>query len=229
MKKSSLYLILTGLICIVTTGLMRDQIASKVRQVTWLLVAQEGGLRDESEAEAWNARANDYIEGKDAQSALFCFQAAVEFDGQQAKYYRDLANAMIVFRTDAKKVFKIDDRKLCDRVSELFENALRLSPDNFELACDYADTFYLMKPARVAGARHAWEIARSIAGNDYDRETVEMHLARLDIDEHKYDSAGERLLLVMHDDNQGMREVIFRRLVRERVEFNKRAQLSKNI
>ena len=56
---------------------------------------------------------------------------------------------------------------------------MQLDPDNFNLASDYAETYYGIRPFRTNDALVAWTNALNIAHNDVEREGVFMHLARL--------------------------------------------------
>ncbi len=55
---------------------------------------------------------------------------------------------------------------------------MTLTPKDFKLATDYAQTFYGIQPPRVKDAMQAWNDAMKIAGDDAEREGVRIHLAR---------------------------------------------------
>src|SRR5208337_1046367 len=75
--------------------------------------------------------------------------------------------------------FGINEQQVFDKALALYQKAMKLDPDNFPLATDYAQSYYGIKPLRTNDALMAWTNALQIAHDDNEREGVFIHLARI--------------------------------------------------
>ncbi|MFA6543469.1 MAG: hypothetical protein WCS99_03535 [Limisphaerales bacterium] len=216
-------LIVTGVVAIAAVAAHLAELRTDLRQIIGVMTATESGGLDAAEAEAWNSRAHDQLQAMNCKSALTFFEAATQCGVQRAEYYQDLANCMLIYRRDASEVFHLTENQVFDRVETLFKFAIQLNPDDFELSCDFASSFYMMHPARWVHARHAWEIAGKSAKSVLNHEFVNLNLARLDIKQGKFDDASARLQLVKSAKNQDAHDMLFQMLVRERSKWKARA------
>lgn len=216
-------LIMAGVVAIAAVATHRVELRRDLRQIIGIMTGSDTSVLDAEEAEAWNSRAHGCLQSMNCKTALTCFEAAIQSGGQRSEYYQDLANCMLVYRRDASEVFHLTENQVFDRVETLFKFAIQLNPDDFELSCDFASSFYMMRPARWVHARHAWEIAGKSAKSDLNHEFVNLNLARLDIKQGKFDDASARLQLVKSARNQDSHDMLFQMLVRERSKWKARA------
>ena len=95
--------------------------------------------------------------------------------------------------------YKIDEKEVFDRSLNLYRKALKLDPKNFPLATDYAQSYYGIKPLRTEEALTAWNEALKIANDDFEREGVYIHLARVELNSGLFDQARNHLNLVTNE------------------------------
>lgn len=209
-------LTVTGACLIGFTAMTRDRILPVARQYTRILASGDACLYDEAEARAWHRRGHEYLHTRNVDGVFECFRNALEFDGAQSAYHQDFGNFLILYRKDACRLVDTDESSVISLALRELKQAVELKPDDFQLAKDYATTFGLLPPRWSAEARLAWQEAKQKAGTDFDCEYVELNLARLDIIQRRFSDAEERLRKVILETNQSMREILYRRLVRER-------------
>ncbi len=70
---------------------------------------------------------------------------------------------------------------------------MKLAPDDFPLATDYAQSYYGIRPLRTNDALMAWTNALNIARDEVEREGVYIHLARIKISIGQYAEARAQL------------------------------------
>ena len=76
-----------------------------------------------------------------------------------------------------------------DKALALYQQAMKLDPENFPLATDYAQSYYGIRPLRTNDALVAWTNALNIARDDVEREGVYLHLARIKTSIGQYDES----------------------------------------
>jgi tetratricopeptide (TPR) repeat protein len=128
---------------------------------------------------AWNNLANYYGENGSLTNAFADYARAIELDPSEPVYYQNLATTVYLFRKDAREFYGINEQQVFDKALELYRKAIRLDPDNFSLATDYAESYYGIRPLRANDALVAWTNALNTAHNDTEREGVLIHLARV--------------------------------------------------
>jgi tetratricopeptide (TPR) repeat protein len=128
---------------------------------------------------AWNNLANYYGEFSPVTNAFAYYAKAIELDPNEPVYYQNFATTVYLFRKDAREFYSINEQQVFDKALGLYLKAMKLDPDNFPLATDYAQSYYGIKPLRTNDALVAWTNTLAIAHNDLEREGVYLHLARI--------------------------------------------------
>jgi tetratricopeptide (TPR) repeat protein len=128
---------------------------------------------------AWNNLANYYGEHGPVTNAFAYYAEAIELNPNEPVYYQNLATTVYLFRKDAREFYGLGEQQVFDKALELYRKAMRLSPDDFPLATDYAMSYYGIRPLRTNDALVAWTNALQIAHDDNEREGVYIHLARI--------------------------------------------------
>lgn len=141
----------------------------------------------------WNQLANHYTHDGPIKKAFEYYAKAIELDPNEPLYYRNLGNSVFLFRKDAKEYYSIDEQAVFNKALDLLQHALKLDPNNFELATDVAKTYYGIRPVRTDEALGAWTNALLIAGSDVEREGVYIHLARFKLNADRFAEAHQHL------------------------------------
>jgi tetratricopeptide (TPR) repeat protein len=134
---------------------------------------------DPQNSAVWNNLANYYGEHGPITNAFAFYTKAIELNPLQSVYYHNFGTTVYLFRKDAMEFFKITEPQVFDKAFNLYSNALKLDPENFPLASDIAQTYYGIKPLRIADALHAWTNAFALARDEIEREGVQLHFARV--------------------------------------------------
>ncbi len=142
---------------------------------------------------AWNNLANYYGENGPTTNAFADYARAIELDPTEPVYYQNLATTVYLYRKDAREFFGLNEQQVFDKALELYRKAVQLDPDNFDLATDYAESYYGIRPLRTNDALVAWTNALHTAHNDVEREGVFIHLARIKVSAGRFDEARAQL------------------------------------
>jgi hypothetical protein len=70
---------------------------------------------------------------------------------------------------------------------------MKLDPENFILATDYAECFYGIRPLRLEEGLAAWNQCLTIARDEVERQGVYIHLARLQLALNHFDESQRAL------------------------------------
>lgn len=133
---------------------------------------------DPKDAAVWNNMANYYGHNSPVKKAFEFYEKAIELDPHEPVYLQNFATTVYLFRKDAAEHYHITEQQIFDKALDLYTQALKLSPTNFPLATDLAQSYYGIKPVRTADALRSWTNALAIAQDEIDREGVYLHLAR---------------------------------------------------
>jgi tetratricopeptide (TPR) repeat protein len=144
--------------------------------VVQLLKAHE---LDRTDPAVWNNLANYYGHRGPPKKAFEYYEKAIELNPREAVYYWNFATTVFLFRKDVKEYYHLTEPQVFDKAMGLYHKALELDPTNFVLATDLALSYYGMKPVPVEPALVAWTNALRIAGNEFERQSVAIHLARI--------------------------------------------------
>jgi tetratricopeptide (TPR) repeat protein len=142
---------------------------------------------------AWNNLANYYGEHGPLTNAFTDYSKAIKLNPAEPVYYQNFATTVYLFRKDAEQFYGINEQQVFDKALALYQKAVRLDPDNFPLATDYAQSYYGIKPLRTNDALIAWTNALQIAHDDIEREGVYIHLARIKMAVGRYAEARAQL------------------------------------
>jgi tetratricopeptide (TPR) repeat protein len=145
---------------------------------------------------AWNNLANYFGEHGPVTNAFADYAKAIELNPNEPVYYQNFATTVYLFRTDVKEFYGINEQQVFDKALALYQKAIKLDPDNFPLATDYAQSYYGIKPLRTNDALVAWTNALKTAHDDTEREGVFIHLARVKIAAGRFDEARAQLAAV---------------------------------
>jgi len=141
----------------------------------------------------WNQLANYFGEHGGLTNAFADYTEAIRLDPTEPVYYQNFATTVYLYRKDAREFYGIGEQQVFDKALGLYQQAMKLAPDNLVLATDYAESFYGIKPMRTNDALVAWTNCLNIAKDDNEREAVQIHLARVKISAGFYDEAQAQL------------------------------------
>lgn len=144
----------------------------------------------------WNNLANIYGHRGPINLAFEYYGKAIELDSHEPVYYQNLAATIYLFRTDAAKYYHLTEAQVFDKSLDLYRKAIKLDPNNFILYSDYAMSFYGIKPPRWPEGLQAWTDSLKIAHDDQERQGAYIHMARINIQLHRYDDARRNLDMV---------------------------------
>ncbi|MCL5097323.1 MAG: tetratricopeptide repeat protein [Candidatus Omnitrophica bacterium] len=161
---------------------------------------------------AWNNLANYYGHRGPVTNAFTYYQKAIELNPKEPVYYQNLATTTFLFRRDAMQFYNISEQQVFDRSLDLYRKALQLDPENFVLATDLAQTYYGIKPPRNEDALAAWKYALKVAGDDFQREGIYIHLARIELNSGQLAEARQHLDLVTNATYQVLKQRLLRNL-----------------
>jgi tetratricopeptide (TPR) repeat protein len=130
---------------------------------------------------AWNDLGNYFSENGPITNCFIYYAQAIDLNSNEPVYFENLATAVYLFRRDAMQYYGIGEPKVFDKSLALYQQAVRLDPDNFALMTDYAESYYGIRPLRTNDALMAWTNALKIAQDETEREAVYIHLARVKI------------------------------------------------
>jgi tetratricopeptide (TPR) repeat protein len=170
---------------------------------------------------AWNNLANYYGEQGPVTNAFAYYAKAIELNPNEPVYYQNLATSVYLFRQDAREFYGLNEQQVFDKALALYQKAMRLDPDNFPLATDYAMNYYGIRPLRTNDALVAWANTLKIAHNETEREGVYIHLARIKTSIGRFDEARAHLDAVTNSVYADMKQRLERNLAeRERAATN---------
>jgi Tfp pilus assembly protein PilF len=134
---------------------------------------------DPTNAIIYNNLAGRYSESGPANKAFEFFAKAIELNPREAAFYHNFGDSLYVLRKQAAAFYGITEQEVYGRSLLLYSNALRLDPQNYAFARDFAQTYYSLKPLPINDALQAWTNTFTIARQAADREDACVHLARV--------------------------------------------------
>ena len=157
---------------------------------------------------AWNDLANYYGENGPISNSFAYYAVAIDLNSNEPVYYENLATTVYLYRRDAMLFYDIPEPKVFDKALALYQQAVRLDPDNFALMTDYAESYYGIRPLRTNDALMAWTNALNIAHDDTEREAVYIHLARIKIAAGRFAEAQAQLDAVTNSQYDKLKELL---------------------
>ena len=182
-------------------------------------IKDEDGARDQYEKArqidpknpaAWNNLANYYGHNGPVTNAFAYYEKAIELNPTEPVYYQNFGTTVFLFRKDAMEFYKINEQQVFNKALELYSKALKLDPNNFELAQDVAQTYYGIRPPRFDDALKAWTNALHTAESDVEKEGVYIHIARIKASTGHFDEARQLLNSVTNDHYASLKKRVAR-------------------
>lgn len=173
---------------------------------------EDARAEDPTSPAPWNELAHTLAHNGRTLDAFACFEKSLALSPREAVYFFDFATAILLYRTEAMSHYKLTEPELFERVLTTYRRGLKLEPESFHRAADYAQTFYILKPARPAEGLAAWEHAFKLAEEEAERDEVRTHLARYAI--HAGNLSRARIYLNQTDDPRldPVKESLLRRI-----------------
>ncbi len=170
----------------------------------------------------WNDLGNYYAQpGRQVRKAFESYGKAIELNSNQPVYYHNLAAAVYLFRSEAAEYYHIDASQAFEKALTLYQCAIKLDPQNFILATDYAEAFYGINPPRLQEGLAAWLNAVKLAPDETEREGVYLHLARIHLQLGQLDQAQSNLILVTNAGYADLRANLSSKLAKAQREEKK--------
>ncbi|HEV2694241.1 MAG TPA: hypothetical protein VG347_15210 [Verrucomicrobiae bacterium] len=160
----------------------------------------------------WNQLANYYGEYGQLTNAFIHYTEAIRLNPSEPIYYQNFGTTVYLYRKDAREFYHINEQQVFDKALGLYQQAMKLAPDNLKLATDYAESFYGIKPLRTNDALVAWTNALNISKDENEREGVLLHMARVKTAAGFYDEAQGELDAVTNSAFLNMRDRLVRSL-----------------
>jgi tetratricopeptide (TPR) repeat protein len=154
----------------------------------------EKALRyDTNNPAIYNNLANIYGHIGPVKKAFEFYERAIQLNPLEPIYYQNFGTTVFLFRKDVQEHYHIDENQVFAKALDLYSNAMRLDPQDFNLATDVAQTYYGILPMRTEDALKAWTNALSIAHDEIEREGVHIHFARIKLKAARYPEAAAHL------------------------------------
>ncbi len=160
----------------------------------------------------WNNLANYYGEFSPVTNAFVYYAKAIELNSNEPVYYQNFATTVYLFRKDAREFYGLTEPQVFDKALALYQKAIKLDPNNFPLATDYAQSYYGIRPLRTNDALVAWSNALQIARDEVECEGVYIHLARIRIYAGQFAEARAQLAAVTNGALTDMKKRLERNL-----------------
>ena len=141
----------------------------------------------------WNQLANYYGEYGGLTNAFADYTEAIRLDPSEPVYYQNFATTVYLFRKDAREFYGLTEQQVFDKALGLYQQAMKLAPNDLVLASDYAESYYGIRPLRTNDALAAWTNCLNICKDENEREGVLIHLARVKIAAGRFDEAQAHL------------------------------------
>lgn len=160
----------------------------------------------------YNNLANIYGEVGPVKRSFEYYAKAIALNPHEPVYYQNFATTVYLFRKDATEFYGITEQEVFNRALELYQQALKIDPDNFPLASDVAQTYYGIKPTRTEEALSAWKYALGIAHDEIEKQGVYIHFARFKLNAGRFDEARRDLGLVTNEMYAELKQRVTRSL-----------------
>src|SRR5205085_1087332 len=144
---------------------------------------------DPANPAAWNNLANYYGHRGPIDKAFRYYDKAIELNPTEPVYFQNHGTTVFLFRKDAMNFYNLTEQQVFDKALALYQKAIALDPKNLALATDVAQTYYGIKPPRVADAMKAWNYALSLAGTSDEQQGILLHLARVEMGDGRIEEA----------------------------------------
>ena len=164
----------------------------------------------------WDRLADYYTETGATPKAFESLEKAIELAPKAAEYLQKLAELIDLFRPAARQYYHLEAPAEMDRVVKLYRDAIKLDPQNFTLATDFAQVLYGIRPFRVKEALDAWNYAFNLAKGPVEQQGVLIHLARVEINDGAFDQAAIHLTRVTLGQYANMKITLLNNIARKK-------------
>ncbi len=124
---------------------------------------------------------------------LEAYQKAIRLAPRAPLYRHNYAIALSLFQTEAAAHLKLTPREVTEEALKQITEALRLDPNNFEIAADLAETHHHFKPLPRKKTLAAWQHAATLATTDDERGWAELQMAIVNIETNHFEDAKQHL------------------------------------
>lgn len=162
--------------------------------------------------DVYNNLANIYGHIGSVRQAFDFYERAIALNPAEPVYFHNFGTTVFLFRTDVREHYGINEQQVFDKALGLYDQAMRLDPTNYTLACDVALTYYGITPRRTEAALVAWTNALRWATTPVERESVEIHLARVKLLAGRLEEARAHLHAVTNQAHLDLRRRLERNL-----------------
>ncbi len=128
---------------------------------------------------AFNNLANSYGQTGPAAKAFELYSKAIEMNPRQAIYHHNLGSVIVLHRKEAAAHYRVTEQQVLRNALDLYRQAEKFDPANFQLATDIAQIYYALQPPSHDAGIAAWLRAQSLARDDQEREATHLHIARV--------------------------------------------------
>lgn len=133
---------------------------------------------DPESASPWNDMAHYFLHSGRVGKAFVCFEKSLSLLPLETTFYSDFATTLLLYRPDAMRHYKLTEQAVFDKALAMYRRTMRIEPRSFEQAVAFAESYYLVTPARHAEGQAAWDHALSLAVTEAERGEALLHLAR---------------------------------------------------
>jgi tetratricopeptide (TPR) repeat protein len=162
----------------------------------------------------WNQLANYYGEYGGLTNAFAYYAEAIRLDPTESVYYQNFATTVYLYRKDAKEFYGITEQQVFDKALGLYQEAVKLAPNDLVLATDYAESYYGIRPLRTNDALMAWTNCLRICKDENEREGILIHLARTKIAAGRYEEAQAHLNIITNPVFGDLKDRLERMIIR---------------
>ena len=129
----------------------------------------------------WNNLANYYAANQNELKAFSYYEKAVTLTTNNASYLRNLGFAIINLRSNAMRYYALGEPATLEKGLFLLQSAQKSLTSDFALATEIGQVLYALKPLRTNELLAAWSRALDLAGDEVERQSVRLHLARANL------------------------------------------------
>ncbi|MEQ2005212.1 MAG: hypothetical protein ABMA26_00330 [Limisphaerales bacterium] len=173
---------------------------------------EEARVEDPASPAPWNDLAHHLSHNGRTTEAFACFEKSLSLAPREAVYFFDFATTLLLYRSDAARHYELNEQAVFEKVLTLYRRGMKLEPASYMRAASYAETFYLIAPARREEGLAAWHHAYSLATDDTDRDDARVHLARYALSAHHPNLARCYLEQVEDPRLEPVKEALLRRV-----------------
>lgn len=164
----------------------------------------------------WNNLAGYHTHNGGIEKSFQYFEKALSLKPKGWIYYHNFANAVFLFRKDARMHYQLNEQQVFDKAFELYELARKEDPTNFDLAVDIANSYYIVRPYRNDDALKAWDKAATVAVSEEQKQSILIHQARWFLRIENIDKALAAINKVTSPELLTLKKIVKKNILRKR-------------